>query len=78
MPVEKAGKDQRFPYGFSHFECGNTGPIVYCASHLEIMKSSTKAYILNKVRLEIYQELTEGVNRKLKRYVWKHTKHLKQ
>lgn len=49
MPVEKAGKDQRFPCGFSHFECGNTDPIAYCASHLEIMKSSTKAYILDKV-----------------------------
>lgn len=46
MPAEKAEKDQKCPYGFSHFEYENTDPKEYCASHLETMQTSTKAYNL--------------------------------
>lgn len=46
MPVEKAGKDQKSLYGFSHFGYGNTDPLRYYASHLEIMLISTRAYNL--------------------------------
>lgn len=37
MPAEKAEKDRKCPYGSSRFEYENTGPVEYCASHLETM-----------------------------------------
>lgn len=49
MPEEKAEKDQKCLYGFSHFEYENTDPKEYCTSHLETAQTSTKVYNLKAI-----------------------------
>lgn len=48
MPVEKAEKDQKCLYGFSHFEYESTDPKECCASHLGIVWTLTKVYNLDE------------------------------
>ena len=48
MPAEKVEKDQKCLYGFSHFEYGNTGPIMCYASHWETTWTSARVCNLKR------------------------------
>lgn len=81
IPAEKAEKDQKYLYGFSHFEYENTGPKVYYASRLETKLTSTKPYNLKtgdsdnqKIRAMIIR--AQGMSTRQVKNM--HTKHFKK
>lgn len=73
MPAEKAGKDQKFLYGFSHFEYENTDPVVCYALHSEKVLPLTKAYILSRVERKRKCQLVvkQIINHGKEKRVWR-------